>query len=140
MSPERYSRTAMALHWTGAVLVAANLAAGYWMEGRPRGPQKMEAFQLHMSLGATILVLSLARLGWRLVTPPPPLPPGLGTGQRALVGATHLGFYTLLIALPVSGWVIASASPLDLPKHWFGLFPWPAPCGTLSPVTVWRRA
>ncbi|MFT4053017.1 MAG: cytochrome b/b6 domain-containing protein [Novosphingobium sp.] len=121
----RYSRTAMALHWAGALAVAANLAAGYWMEGRPRGPEKMDAFQLHMSLGMMVLLLSLVRAGWRLVSPPPPLPASVSPAQRSLLHAVHAGFYALLVLLPMSGWVIASASPLDLPKHWFGLFPWP---------------
>lgn len=135
MTVARYSRVAMALHWAGALLVAANVAAGYWMEGRPRGAAKMEAFQLHMSLGVTILVLSAARLAWRLAVPPPPWPSAVAPWQRAIASVTHACFYGLLLVLPISGWVIASASPLDLPKDWFGLVPWPdLPLATSRPT------
>ena len=72
-----------------------------------------------------VLLLSLLRFGWRLLSPPPPLPASVGMAQRGLLHAVHAGFYALLLLLPLSGWVIASASPLDLPKHWFGLFAWP---------------
>lgn len=125
MTAARYSRGAMWLHWIGALAVIANLAIGYWMEAQPRGPGRMEVFQLHLSMGVTVLLLSLIRLGWRIAVPPPRLPETLPMWQRRLSHATHVGFYLLLIGLPLSGWLIASASPLDLPKRWFGLWPWP---------------
>jgi cytochrome b561 len=79
----RYSVVSIALHWLIAVLLIGQIFLGGWFSNMPRGPQKGEAFGLHLSLGVTILLLSLARLGWRVTHPAPPLPshyrPGSGS-------------------------------------------------------------
>lgn len=124
MTPRRYATTAIALHWSIALLVFVNIAAGLWMESCS-GPARMQAFQLHMSFGILILLLSLARVGVRLTTPVPPLPAGMPTWQRGLARTVHVAFYVFLLAIPLSGWFMASASPLNLPKQLFGLLPWP---------------
>ena len=72
----RYTRTAIALHWLVAVLVIAQIAWGWWMQEIPKQPvgPRVDAFNLHKSVGMTIFALMALRLGWRLGHPPPPLP------------------------------------------------------------------
>lgn len=84
------------------------------------------AFQLHKSLGLTVLALSLARLAWRVSHQPPPLP-AMARWRRAAAHTVHWAFYALMIAVPLSGWAYVSAqwrgdAPLDVPTLWFGLF------------------
>ena len=45
-------------------------------------------------------------------------------GEVWLARATHWGFYALLIALPVTGWVFQSTSPRGNPIPFYGL-QWP---------------
>ena len=120
----RYSAVSIALHWLIAVLQIAQIFVGGWFSDMPRGPQKGEAFALHLSLGVTILLLSLARLGWRLTHPAPPLPSHYKTWERLLARATHVLFYVVMIGMPLSGWIMTSAGPRALPEVW-GLIPWP---------------
>jgi cytochrome b561 len=88
-----------------------------------------EAYQLHKSIGLTVLVLTLVRLAWRLTHRPPPLAQGMPAWERIAARATHWGFYVLTLALPLTGWLYVSAGwsihtdeSLAVPTRWFGLF------------------
>ena len=119
MAPvERYSRTAIALHWTIAALVLLNLPLGRFNEQiEELGASTM---WLHKSIGLTVLVLSIVRLGWRLAHRPPPFPATL-TGWRAAAARTVHGlFYALMVLLPLTGWLRTSAG--TYPLTWFNLF------------------
>jgi cytochrome b561 len=87
-------------------------------------PNHFPFIQFHKSVGLTVLVLSLLRLGWRLVNPVPPLP-DTPPAIKHLVHGTHYLLYFLMIAIPLAGWALVSSSPLGLPTSYFGLFHWP---------------
>lgn len=122
----RYGSVAMTLHWVIAVLVLVNLCLGLYMADLPRSDEnRFMLFQLHKSFGLTVLVLSFARLGWRLVNPIPPAPRGLHPVLRIGARAAHVLLYALIIAIPLPGWAMVSSSSLGLPTPYFGLFSWP---------------
>lgn len=118
---DRYGLVALVLHWLIALAILAMIALGLVMTGLPDTPDKFALYQLHKSIGLTILLLSLLRLGWRLVNPVPPLPPTLGPTERVLARLTHGALYLLMIGLPLSGWAMVSASPWNIPTRWFDL-------------------
>ena len=125
-SRARYGSVAMTLHWLIAAAVAFNICLGLYMGDLPRSDPNQFAFiQFHKSVGLTVLVLSLARLCWRLVNPMPPLPAAMNPGLKVVARGTHWLLYFLIIAIPLSGWAFVSASPLGLPTVWFHLFQWP---------------
>jgi cytochrome b561 len=117
----RYSTVSIALHWTLAVLIVGQIAAGLWFADLPRGPTRTGAFLVHVSLGMTILVLSLVRLAWRLTHPPPPLPADYSPAIRGLARATHVGLYVVMIGMPLSGWAMLSANGRPLPDLWYAI-------------------
>jgi cytochrome b561 len=128
----RYGTVAMTLHWLIALAVLTNICLGlYHADFIPdNAPPDMQKFafqiiQLHKSIGLTVLVLSIARLLWRLVNPIPPLPDGMSPALRVVAHATHFLLYVLIIAIPSSGWALVSASRLGLPTPYFGIFHWP---------------
>jgi cytochrome b561 len=121
----RYGSVAMTLHWLIALAVIFNICLGLYMSDLPRSdPNQFEFIQFHKSVGLTVLVLSLARLIWRLANPVPPLP-SMSPFLRVLARITHYLLYVLIIAIPLSGWAFVSASPLGLPTVYFHLFQWP---------------
>jgi cytochrome b561 len=126
-----YTRVAIALHWIIALAIVLQILGGWRMEDL-EGPAKFEAFQMHKSMGLTILILSLMRLTWRIMNPPPPLPDTMKGWEVAVAKLTHWGFYVLMIGIPVGGWVIISTSPYSIATEWWGLFEWPKlPLGEL---------
>ena len=90
-----------------------------------------DLIQIHKSWGFVAFVLVLIRIAWRCVTPTPGLPPGMPRWQRAASRVSHLLLYVLLIVMPVSGWLYASASEVQdlfgIRNQVFGLFELPDP-------------
>ena len=99
----RYNDGAVALHWIGAALLLTQIYVGFTFHGMERGPERGLWFDWHKTLGVSILLLSLARLAWRLRHRPPPFPPELSRWERLAAVWNHRAFYFLLIALPLTG-------------------------------------
>jgi cytochrome b561 len=124
--PSGYSRTAIALHWTIALLVIGNIAGGLYMSslfdsGDPaRIAQGAEIAGIHKPIGLLILLLTLARLGVRVQQGVPSLPTHMKRWEVLLARTTHAGFYALLLVLPLTGWAFA-VTP-ERPLSFFGLF------------------
>lgn len=122
ISPARYSTVAIVLHWAIAALLVFEVGLGLNMDDA-RGAAKFTVFQLHKSVGITILLLVTLRVLWRLMRRPPPL--GTAGWERALALIVHGLFYILLFALPLSGWLIVSTSKIAVPTLLYGSVPWP---------------
>lgn len=126
---DRYTSVAIALHWLIALMVIGQLAGGFIMHDLPKeqADLKFQLFQLHKSFGISVLLLTLIRLGWRLTHKPPALPEKMAGWERFLARGAHVGFYVLLIALPLVGWAVVSSSPLadSVQTYLFGVVHWP---------------
>jgi cytochrome b561 len=114
---ERYNAVSQALHWLIALAAFALLAMGKL--GEVEADEAGTLFGWHTALGLTVLLLMVLRLGWRLTHPVPPLPPGTPRWQARVARGLHHAFYALLIALPLSGWLLTSIE--GDPVSWFGL-------------------
>ena len=118
----RYSAVSLAFHWGLALMILAQVLLITAHEAT-EGPISRDFIQSHKALGLTILVLTLARIGWRVANPAIPLPPATPQWQKFAARATHVLFYVLLIGLPLGGWAASSAGGRAI--EWFGLFNWP---------------
>ncbi len=116
-SARRYTSVAIILHWVIAAAIAFQMAGGKWMvsAGAAATGSVFTVFQIHKSVGLTILALTLARIIWRVANPAPALPSGMTGLERLAATATHVAFYGFLIAVPLSGWAMASVSPTGVP-------------------------
>jgi cytochrome b561 len=126
---EKYTKTAIALHWLIAIAVILQLASGIWMsdaiEEKETRNLAYDVFQWHKALGLTVLILSLARLFWRLTHKAPALPENMNKFERFAAHSSHILFYILMISVPLLGWAMVSVSVYGLPTMYFGLFEWP---------------
>lgn len=114
---ERYSRVARSLHWIIAALVLGNIAGGMFNDSLSKLYEGIT--QLHKSVGLTIIVLTICRIGWRLTHKPPPLPDSVPPFELVSAGFVHGLFYTLLLLMPLTGWIFVSAG--KYPLSWFWL-------------------
>ena len=101
----RYTRIAMLLHWVMALLIFFLFGLGWYMTELPETPVRAVPFSIHKSTGLLVFTLLWVRLFWRLMNPPPPLPPTVEQWKRILSTWVHRTFYLLLILQPVSGYL-----------------------------------
>ncbi len=121
--PERYTNTAIALHWLIAFLILATFPLGVYMSNLPLSPDKLKFHSWHKWIGITLLMLAVLRLLWRAKHMPPRLPDPMPRWQRRASHAVHFLPYTLFFAVPLSGWTMSSAKGFQ--TVWFGMLPLP---------------
>lgn len=123
-SATHWGRVSRLLHWLMAIAIFFMFAIGITMINVRLSPMKLELFIVHKSVGITLLLLIGLRITWRLLNPAPRPSKHISNFQQKLVFLGQLTMYALLIAIPISGWVINSAA--NFPLKWFGLFEIPA--------------
>jgi cytochrome b561 len=121
-SPDRYSFTAIALHWLTAGLIVVSVGIGIYMVGLKLSPLKLRLYSWHKWVGVSIFLLVVARLIWRATNAPPPPVASPRWQQVAAIG-THWLLYVLLLCLPISGWLMSSAYGVQV--VYFGVVPLP---------------
>lgn len=115
----RYTGVAIALHWTIAVLIGFMIWLGWNMEDNEA------RYQLHKSIGITILFLTVARIAWRGMNPPPVLPDDMKSIEKRASHWVHMAFYAMLVFVPLGGWLMVSVSPFNVPTVLYGVVSWP---------------
>jgi len=111
------------LHWGLFGLIIAQFVTEYFMKSLPKGAEKWWYYDLHKSLGITVLMLVVVRLGWRFSNPVPRPPAGVPPWQRRTAALSHGLLYTLLFMMPVAGFIGSKAGGYK--ASWFGLFEMP---------------
>jgi len=113
----------MAFHWASFALVLLLIASGVLMTRlTPGGADGFMLYQLHKSLGVALLLLTTARIVRRAALR------RSADGMQAptaLAQAVHIALYVALVAVPIVGWGLVSASPFAIPTTLFGWVTWP---------------
>lgn len=121
---QKYTKTAIALHWLIALLIIAAFALGVTMVDIPGlTPTKLKYFSWHKWLGVTVLALVSVRLLWRLTHAAPALPAGMPAWQVKVSDLMHGALYLLMFAVPVSGYFYSLAA--GVPVTYLGVLPLP---------------
>ncbi len=123
---DKYTGTAMALHWAIAVLIIGNVALSFLADSFPESWVRT-IVDTHKSVGITVLGLAILRLLWRVAHRPPPLPSTYPAWEKTSAHAAHVALYVVIFGLPLSGWLHDSAwtGAATHPMFLFGLVPWP---------------
>jgi cytochrome b561 len=115
---DRYTTTAIVLHWLIAVLLLGQFVFGLMLDDIPRGtPERGLYVNLHKSSGMVIGLLIVLRVVWRLRHTPPPLPVAMPAWQRQASRLTHAALYLCMLVMPLSGYLASNFS-----KHGVKLF------------------
>ena len=125
---QRYTRVAILIHWLTALFIITNLVLGHVMEGASPALKPI-LIPLHIWIGLSVLLLTAVRVVWRLIHKRPPYPPRYTPSELRLAGMVHTIFYTLMIAMPVIGYLLISANPPNPQRHltFWGIIPLPYP-------------
>ncbi len=124
-APARWSGPLRLMHWAMAVLLLGLVGLGWVMTHLKFDlGTTFTYYQWHKSFGTLALAALVLRGVFRLASRRPPDVGGAGW-QRGVAHGVHLALYGVMLALPVSGWLMASASPLHLPTRPFNAFTLP---------------
>jgi len=121
-SPRSYGLVAILLHWAIAILFFGQIGLGYLTQATADDPRlQFDLYQWHKSFGFLVLLLALIRLGWAFSGVKPG--PVAGTSRLEVLAAalTHSTLLAMTILVPLTGWAIASSSPLMIPSFVFNL-------------------
>lgn len=141
-SPKKYTRTAIILHWLIAIAIIFMFALAWFMTNLPKEAPKSSSFDLfnlgiftwqlneevsprsfyfnlHKSVGVTLLGLILFRVFWRLTHPAPPLLKSMKVWEKKLAKGSHHAFYLVMVLLPLSGFIMSMYSKYGV--KWFGI-------------------
>ena len=141
MTQNQYTKTAIVLHWLIAIAIFAMFGLGWFMADIPKDQPKAMSFDLfnlgvytwnmatemtiyfnlHKSVGITILGLVAFRLFWRITHRPPALLDTLTTIEKKIATGGHHLLYLLMFALPITGLVMAINSKFEYGVKWFGI-------------------
>ena len=140
------------LHWVMAFMVLAMMGFGFYMANIETDiVARFEMVQRHKSLGFVVFVLAIVRVVWRWTNKTTPeLPADMPGWQVTASHVSHKLLYILIFWMPLSGWLMASASPLNNADNYpariankvFGLFelPDPFPVGTEALANTFHTA
>jgi len=120
---DRYTRTAISLHWLIALLILAAFPLGLYMHDLPLSPYKLRLYSYHKWIGVTVFVLAVIRLYWRTTHLPPSMPQSMANWEKLAAHVTHYALYVLILTIPISGWLMSSAKGFQ--TVWFGVLPLP---------------
>jgi cytochrome b561 len=123
MNSTHYTTTAIALHWLMAALILGLFGVGLYMADLPLSPTKLQIYSWHKWAGVTAFMLVFVRLVWRATHRPPALPAAMPRWQQFAAHAGHGLLYLLMIAIPLSGWLMSSAKGFQ--TVYFGVLPIP---------------
>jgi cytochrome b561 len=126
-SPYGYGAVAKLLHWSIVILIIAQYVIIEVADEMADGPGKLEAIARHKSIGMLVLGLALARIAWKFLNGPNPPPVPMPRAQRVAAAAGHGLLYVLILAQPLTGWLMSSTG--GHPVSFFGLFDFPALAG-----------
>lgn len=117
-----YGLIARLLHWLIVALVLVMLVGGVMLSALPSGGFKAFLMAAHKSTGASILLLMIGRLLWRVYNP---RPRDLGEIPvlNYIAHIMHVWLYVLLFLQPLSGILMSQA--YGYPVVVFGVFKLP---------------
>jgi cytochrome b561 len=122
-SADRYTVTAIVLHWSIFVLIACGFTLAVYMVDLPLSPLKLKYFSWHKWLGITVFMLALARVAWRLTHRAPLYTAAIPQWQRSAAAVMHGALYVLILVIPVTGWLYSSAA--GVPTVYLGVIALP---------------
>lgn len=118
------------LHWVvGAVIIITFGIGFYTADVLDDIYARLGWVQTHKSWGFLAFTLIVARIFWRVLNPAPAMPDSMTPTEKLLAHLGHYGLYALTLAMPLTGWLMVTASPLQeqagIKNMVFGLFEMP---------------
>jgi cytochrome b561 len=121
---EQYGFIAKSFHWITAILILVVAPIAWYMDTIDKAdPARAYWHTMHRSIGLTILALTILRVIWLRIAPPPPMDEAMARIQKILAHATHGLLYLVLLAMPISGYLMSAAKGREISFFWLYTMP-----------------
>ncbi len=120
---DRYTKTAVILHWLIALLIFVAFPLGLYMHDLPLSPTKLRLYSYHKWIGVAVFLIAVARVFWRSTHRPPLMPDTMLRWEKLVAESVHYLLYMLIFIVPVTGWLMSSAKGFQ--TVWFSVLPLP---------------
>jgi len=132
-TPTQYGFVSKLLHWTLFLLVSANFILITRVDMLIKGDARIsQLVNLHRSIGVLVLLLAALFIYWEISHPKPALPKNMNKPSRILAKSVHGLMFLLLLALPISGYVMSTLAGKTI--SFFGLFNLPVLLAANKPM------
>ena len=138
----KYTNVAIVLHWLIGIAILFMFVLGWFMTELPKETPKTTSFDifdlglitwgveeeqsqrsfyfnLHKSVGLSLLMLIVLRMYWRFTHRPPAFLNSMKLWEKRLAKATHHSLYLLMFLIPLSGIIMSAGSKYGI--KWFGI-------------------
>lgn len=119
-SKERFGAVSQVFHWGTFFLFVSLYVVAEIAEDTPKGPGKWALYDLHKSIGITVLFVVFLRLSWRLANPLPEATGAVSRWIEKAASVSHFLLYAVMFLMPLSGYVMSVSGGHEV--SWFGLF------------------
>jgi len=124
-SQDHYGSVSKLFHWLTVLILIGMFTIGFFGGSVQDAATRSSLYQGHKATGLLVIMITLLRLGWKLINPRPRLPDNIPAWQRKSANAAHFLLYGFLLAMPFSGWIMATAAGKY--PNFYGLFVAPLP-------------
>jgi cytochrome b561 len=108
-SKEKYGIISKTIHWAVVGLFIYMFYLALTMMGMEDSADKWAMYGEHKQFGILILILVLFRIGWIVANKNPEYPQKDSKWKKGLATATHWFLYTIMLAFPISGYLMSMA-------------------------------
>ncbi|MEE4317629.1 MAG: cytochrome b [Erythrobacter sp.] len=134
----RFGVVSRGFHWAMGIMMLCLVPIGLFMAVLPESaPERSDFVAAHQSLGITVFVLVIGRIGWLMVSPPPVPLAVAGTWEHRLARLVHIGLYGALLAFPLSGYLLPQGGSADFYGWRIATPDWPAAAGAARLIHAW---
>ncbi|MDM8335464.1 cytochrome b [Wolbachia pipientis] len=115
MENNKYSLGLRIIHWLMAAFIIGMLCAGFYMKSLPASNEiKFSIYAIHKACGITVFGLAIVHIFLYVFTYVPPPPAHFSRFEVNISKTAHFSLYFLMIMMPLSGYVMSSASGIKI--------------------------
>tara|TARA_B100000073_G_scaffold55514_1_gene41100 strand:+ start:131 stop:658 length:528 start_codon:yes stop_codon:yes gene_type:complete len=98
-----YGLISKSFHWLSAAILVIQIPLGFYLVDMDFSEKRITVENIHVTMGLSILYLTILRLIYKVFNPTPPLQKSLFIGQKLVAKSNHILLYLSILTITVSG-------------------------------------
>ena len=98
-----YGLISKIFHWFSAAVLFVQIPLGFYLVDLDFSDKRLTIESIHVTLGLSILYLTILRLIYKILNPTPSLRNSIFVGQRTIAKLNHIFLYLSILVITISG-------------------------------------